>query len=107
MQISNFGELEQKPNISSPAPVGLGCSSDVFPVPSVHVASSPAAVLEKFLAMRCSSGDGPTSSAVELLVLSSVDVGFSLGCSSGVGSAPSVHRKSPLPGEVVFLGYLS
>jgi hypothetical protein len=96
MQISNFGELEHKTNISSPAPVGLGCSSDVFLVPSVHVASSPAAVLEKFLAMGGSSGDGPTSSTVELIILSSVDVGFSLGCSSSVGSVPSVHHKSPL-----------
>jgi hypothetical protein len=96
MRISNFGELEHKTNISSPAPVGLGCSSDVFLVPSVHVASSPAAVLEKFLAVGCSSGDGPTSSTVELIILSSVDVGFSLGCSSGVGLVPSVHRKSPL-----------
>jgi len=64
------------------APVGLGCSLDVVLVRSVHVASSLAAILEKFPAVGCSSGDGPTSSVVDLLIPSLIDVSFSLGWSS-------------------------
>jgi hypothetical protein len=66
--------------------------------------SSLAAIVEKFFAavppqaaVGCSSVAVPKFSAVELLFLPPVDVGFSMGCSSSVGLAPSVHWNSFLP----------
>lgn len=85
-------------------PKALGCSSIEFPVSSMHASSSPpkvsspVAVVEKFfaavpqqVALGCSLVAVPSISATALLYQPPVDVGFSMGCSSGVGLAPSVH----------------
>jgi hypothetical protein len=89
---------------SSLTPKALGCSSIEFPVSCVHASSSPpkvsspAAVVEKFyaavlqqVALGCSLVTVPSISSTALLYPPLVDTGFSMGCSSSVGSAPSVH----------------
>jgi hypothetical protein len=93
---------------SSLGPKALGCSSVKYPVSSVHASSSPpkvsspVAVLEKFsaavpqrVALGCSSVVVPSFFAAELLYPPPVDVGFSMGCSSGVG----LHLNSFLSSE--------
>jgi hypothetical protein len=97
---------------SSSAPKDLGCSLVEFLVSSVHASSSPpkvsffTAVLEKFSAtipQQAALGYSPGAilsfSAAELLYPSPIDMGFLMGCSLGVGLAPSMHWKSFLSSE--------
>jgi hypothetical protein len=100
--------------LSSSPGTFLGPASSATTIAYVHSSSplkvsSPTAVVEKFsaavpqqVAMGCSSVAISAFSATELLYLPRVDMGFSMGCSSGIGLAPSVHWNSSPPGGVVF-----